>query len=230
MKLTVLQNDPDVPAGHLERVAVAGHVMVDLVRLDEGGRLPDVNDVEAVAVLGGEMGAYDTDRFPYLASEKEWLAAVARERVPILGLCLGCQLLADALGGRAYLADVPEVAFEPLDVLTEDLVVGILASAPSLAMHRDTWTLPPGADLIACSSRYPQSFRFGSTLGIQTHPEVTPAIAMGWINDPRTDALVRAAGVTRSRVRDWVVEGSDDIAATADMLFGAWLAEAGAGR
>lgn len=230
MKLTLLRNDRNVPAGHLERVARERRVTIDLVRLDAGDDFPDVDDVEAVGVLGGAMGAYDTDRFAYLVAEKGWLATAVGEGVPILGLCLGCQVLADALGGSAHLADIPEVAFEPLDVLTDDVVVRNLATAPSLAMHRDTWTLPPGGRLIARTSRYPQAFRFGSALGIQTHPEVTPAIVKRWIEDPSSEALVRAAGVTGGQVLEWIVGEASAIASTADSLFGAWLDEAAVER
>lgn len=226
MRLTIIRNDPGVPAGHLERVCRERSIGIDCVNLDAGDPLPGIGDVDAVAVLGGEMGAYDTDRFPYLDDEKHWLVSATTAGVPVLGLCLGCQLLADALGGSAHLADRPEVAYDVLEVV-DDPVVGPLGARPSLAMHRDTWTLPPGGTLIAWNERFPHAFRLGPVLGIQTHPEVDPDILRGWLDHPGTEAMLEAAGADADELQMEVTAAEADIATTADLVFGAWLDEAG---
>ena len=226
MRLTVIRNDADVTPGHLTRVAEAHGIDVEVIALDEGAPLPPLAHVEAIAVLGGEMGAYDTDRFPFLVDEKDWLAEAARAGIPVLGICLGCQLLADALGGSAFLADRPEVAFDTLDVLEPDPVVDVLGRTPSLWIHRDTFSLPPGARLIARSDRLDHAFRSGSVLGIQAHPEIDPSIIEVWTSDPAIEPLIAAGGHTPDEFRDWVDDNADDIAATADELFGAWFDEA----
>lgn len=225
MKLTILRNDPLVPAGHLDRVARDRCVDVTTVELDAGEQLPAFDEVEAVAILGGGMGVYDTDRYPHLIAEEQWIATAARRGVPMLGLCLGCQLLADALGGSAYLAPTPEVAFEAIDLVTDDAVVGHLGRADVLMMHRDTWDLPEGGRLVARSRRYPQAFRIHNALGVQPHPELTAATAEAWLEHPGSVDLLAGAGVAGHELSVRLERSAPVIAATADAFFGAWFDE-----
>jgi GMP synthase (glutamine-hydrolysing) len=225
VRVTIIRNDPYVPPGHLARVCRERGHDVEVVALDAGQALPPLGSVSAIAVLGGEMGAYDTDIHPYLETEKAFLADAVERDIPVLGLCLGCQLLADALGGTAYLAPVPEATFDVLDVVAEDPVVGILGLRRSLALHRDTWDLPPGSRLIARSGAYDQAFRMGSALGIQTHPEATPAIVTDWLADRSGHDLVVSAGASPKGLLDAIAAASHEMALTADAVFGAWLDE-----
>lgn len=226
MKVTVLRNDPEVPPGSLLRVAADHRVEVGVVALDAGDALPDLSDVEAVVVLGGEMGAYDTDRFPYLVDEKTFLRSAVDRGIPVLGLCLGCQLLAEALGGSAYLAPAPEVAFTPIEGVAPDPVVDILTTEPTLTMHRDTWDLPPGGVLLAHSARYRQAFRLGSALGVQPHPEVDADIVASWFAHESSVELALRAGADPTAVLAAVVANMGRIDAAADRFFGAWIVEA----
>ena len=226
MRLTVLRNDAMVPPGHLARVAAERGVHIDLVALDAGDPLPDVESVEAVAVLGGEMGAYDVERYPYLAREKQFLREAVDAGVPVLGLCLGCQLLADALGGEAFLAPRPEVVLAPVRAVVDDPVVGVIAERPALAMHRDTWTVPEGGTLIAVSDTYNQAFRFGTALGVQPHPEVESEVLADWLDHPESALLVEQAGADVDAVRSDFDTAGDELVAAADAFFDAWLSEA----
>ena len=226
MKLTVLRNDPQVPAGHLGRVARARGCDVEIVALDEGAALPSIDDVDALAVLGGEMGAYDGHRFPYLEAEKRLLTDAVAAGVPVLGVCLGCQLLADALGGEAYLADRPEVRFGSLESTERDPVVDLLTPGPVLTFHRDTWEVPEGGRLIARSDRYPQVFRLGTALGVQPHPEVDSHIVTSWLEHDDGARLVRSAGEDPDEVLGAFASREAEVATIADRFFGAWLDEA----
>ncbi len=226
MRLTILRNDVQVPAGHLERVARSKGVDVSIVKLDEGDGLPDPEDVDVVAVLGGEMGAYDTDAHPYLVDEKQFLIDAVHRGVPVLGLCLGCQLLAESLGGAAYLGERPEVAFGGLDQVADDAVVGVLTPGPTLAIHRDTWDLPPGGTLVARSPAYNQAFRYGTALGVQPHPEVDETIVEAWLSHDGARTLVRNAGEDPDRVLEAFRSASAEVSDLADAFFGAWLDEA----
>ena len=228
MVVTVIMNDPDVLPGHLGRVLDERSVPMELVRVCVGDPLPDIADVEAVVVLGGEMGAYDTETHPYLDPEKRFVADAADRAIPVLGICLGCQLLADALGGSAYLADAPEYHLGPIEVVRHDATVGALAEGRTFALHRDTWKLPPGAELIARTDGFNHAFRMGSVLGVQSHPELTFDILRSWLETPEGDDLARAAGTSASAVLGDFERAEQEVAAVADEFFGAWLDEIGA--
>jgi GMP synthase (glutamine-hydrolysing) len=226
MKVTVLRNDRHVPPGHIERaVRSAGHEF-DLLRLDEGAALPVPADLDAVIILGGEMGAYDVEEFPYLTEEKIFLRQAVEIGVPVLGVCLGCQLLADSLGGSAYLAAAPELTLGPLPTLVDDDVVGVLGTGPTLTIHRDTWDLPAGATLIARSDRYNQAFRFGSALGVQPHPEVDHEIVESWLSTDEGRRLAEGAGTEAQAVIQAFHLVEAEVRELADRFFGEWLDEA----
>jgi len=131
--------------------------------------------------MGGIMGAYEEKEFPFLVKEKEWLREHVAQNTPILGICLGCQILADALGGKAYPSSKFEVGYPKMELTTEgksDPVISQLKD-PMLVHHGDTWDLPPKGTLLA-STVFPQAFRLGSAFGVQFHPEATPIELEGW--------------------------------------------------
>ncbi|MGI9666176.1 MAG: type 1 glutamine amidotransferase [Acidimicrobiia bacterium] len=226
MRLTILRNDAGVPAGHLERIAASRGIEAKLVKLDAGEPVPGLDSVEAVVALGGEMGAYETDRFPYLVEEKQLLAAAVAEGIPVLGVCLGGQLLAESLGGRAYLADIPEVWFGPLNIVSDDPVVGVFANRSAFCIHRDTWDVPPGATRLATSDKFEQAFRLGSALAVQPHPEIDPATVELWFGNPTFREMVELSGADVSEIRTALDASEEQIEHTSRLFFGAWLDEA----
>ncbi len=222
--IAVLRHGADIPAGYLGDTLAAAGVAVETVPLDAGAPLPALADVAAVVSLGGVMGAYDTDRYPFLEGEKRFLRDAVDAGMPVLGVCLGCQLLADVLGGAAYRADAIELGY--LEVRrtsagASDPVVREL-DGPTLVWHQDTWDLPPGAELLAETEAYPQAFRLGNALGIQPHPEATPDIARAWAATEGLDHFERA-GVDREELLAAMDAGAAAAAAMAKRLFGAWL-------
>lgn len=226
--IAVLRNDAEVPPGYLADAMERGNVPWRLVALDDGDVLPEASEVGGVAVLGGHMGAYDTAAYPYLEKEKRFLAECVAAEVPVLGICLGSQLLADALGGRAYLAENAEAVFAPFDVTEDgsaDPVVGALAGRRVLRLHQDTWDPPPGATTLARGGGYEQAFRLGSAVGIQPHPEAGPDIVAGWLSDEGVRRFVDRAGGDPDELV-WAVAGSrTDGEETAALFFDGWLAQ-----
>ncbi len=223
--IAILRHGADIPAGYLGDAIAAAGVPAETVPLYAGAPLPAVGDVSAVVSLGGVMGAYETDRYPFLAAEKGFLREAVEAGVPVLGVCLGCQLLADALGGRAYRAEEIELGYMEVrrtDAGTADPVVREL-DGPTLVWHQDTWDPPPGAELLAETDVYPQAFRAGTALGIQPHPEATPAIARVWAATEGLDHFDRA-GVDRDDLLAALDGGEAAAAAMAKRLFGGWLA------
>jgi GMP synthase (glutamine-hydrolysing) len=152
-----------------------------------GESLPACRELCGLVVMGGPMGVSDTDSHPYLRDELALIAASVAAGLPVLGVCLGAQLLAAALGARVYRGPQLEIGsgtVTPTDAGRSDPVLGA-AGRTELAVvhwHQDTFELPPGATWLARSELYPhQAFRIGTcAYGLQFHVEVDRALAEGW--------------------------------------------------
>ena len=195
------------------------------INIVEGDLLPPVEEIGVLVMMGGSMGAYETEGNPYLVEEIALARDLVEKEVPVLGICLGSQLLAAALGGRAYLADRPEVGAVSVE-LTEagyrHPVVSNIAGRRVFAMHQDTFDPPPGSDLLACSDRFPQAFSRGSALAIQFHPETHNAEANEWANGARE--MVERAGSSPEEFAAGLEEAEEELAEGAYRLFDAWIA------
>lgn len=142
---------------------------------------------DLLVILGGPIGAYEEDIYPFLGTELGLIERRLAARRPLLGICLGAQLIARSLGARVYPgAAGKEIGWAPL-VLTDAARRGPLRHlAPELTAvlhwHGDTFDIPAGAELLAGSGRYPhQAFAVGShALALQFHPEVTVAGMERW--------------------------------------------------
>ncbi|HMJ37345.1 MAG TPA: type 1 glutamine amidotransferase [Baekduia sp.] len=211
----VLEHEADTPAALLAEWADTRDVPIEVVRA--GAPIPDPADRPFLVSLGSEASAYD-DAVPWLAAERTALDRALAVGVPVLGICFGAQHLARALGGTVAPAARPEVGWLGVETLAPETV----PPGPWLQWHRDAFTLPPGADLLARSPVGPQAFRAGPHLGVQFHPEVTPAIAADWARS--FPDSVRGAQTTVAAV----LAGSDEHAAGARVrafaLFDAFLA------
>ncbi len=226
--IVVLQNEDMAPPGYLGHALDRRGVDWRVVRLDTGESLPEVGDVSGVAVLGGPMGVYDDDEFPFLVDEKRFLVECTKADVPVLGICLGCQLLADGLGGRAYLTDRAEVVFAPIEATPDghsDPVVAALAGRSVIRYHQDTFDLPPGGVLLATGGGFDQAFRLGSALGLQPHPEVTPDLLRGWLGSGRGRQRAVDLGVDPDALLAEFSASEGQVATMAADVFDAWLDE-----
>ena len=192
----ILQNDREAPPDLLDEVQEASGLPARVVALDEGEPLPELSTSAGpwlgIVSLGGVMGAYEEDRHPWLAAEKRLLAQAVRAQVPVLGICLGCQLLADALCGRAYLAPSPEIGYPEVRLTPAGELDPLLRALrnPVGNWHQDTWDLPPGATLLAVSDAYPQAFRLGSGVGVQFHPEASSPLFESWVRSADRSKLL----------------------------------------
>lgn len=164
------------------------------VRPLDGEALPPVAGVAGAAVMGGPMNVDDAARYPGLVREREWVEELLAEDVPVLGVCLGAQLVARALGAAVRPGPAPEIGWAPVEVLApDDPVLGALApSATVLHWHADVFDLPPGAELLARSAQTEvQAFRRGSAYGLLFHAEADAALVDRWLAEPvmRDEAL-----------------------------------------
>lgn len=197
MSTLIIDHHPVSPPGRcLEILRTYGH-KVRLVRTHAGDTVPtDLDGIDAIVSCGGEQSACEPDAA--MEAECALLAAAHAASVPVLGLCLGAQLLARALGGEvAKLADGPEVGFLEVALTPagreDPLWKGIPWWSHQYLSHEDeVRTAPPGARILASSRRTPiQAFAVGSfTYGVQYHPEFTRDIVTGhWTKPGRfTDA------------------------------------------
>lgn len=220
--ITVVHNSPLSPAGHLIGVLERANTIADHVRAHQGEHLP--TSPRAVVVLGGEMGSYEDARYPFLKREKQWLHGLVESDVPVLGICLGAQLIASATGGSASLAERPEADLVHLRLTDDgraDPVIGPLRS-PVVSVHQDTFDVPPDGVLLATSDRSPQAFRVGSALGVQFHPEVLVPTVSSWARfDLRP--LFGAAGTDPEGFVHRVVAAEEHLKTEAEGLFTRWL-------
>jgi GMP synthase (glutamine-hydrolysing) len=144
--------------------------------------LPQVESCDLLVVMGGPIGVYDRQDYPFLCNEIACIAARLHARRPILGICLGAQLMAAALGARVYPgAHGAEIGWSPIEAVRGQTVSPEWFApllAPGLAVlhwHGDTFDLPPGTVHLAKTDRYiNQAFTIDNyALGLQFHPEVT---------------------------------------------------------
>ncbi len=190
-KLLAIQHVPwETPHRILD---ACGALDVHTVKPLAGQALPDHDEVAGAVVMGGPMNVDDLDLHPELGAEREWLAEAVRRDLPVLGICLGAQLLARALGAEVRAGEGPELGYAPVEILDpEDLFVGALApSTTVLHWHGDVFDLPPGATHLARSVRTEvQAFRHGNAWGVLFHPESDFALLEAWLVVPE---MVREA-------------------------------------
>jgi GMP synthase (glutamine-hydrolysing) len=193
-----VRNDRDDTLGIT--AAVLGDAGVPLVRLD--GFAPDIrwpaqDEIGGLIVFGGEMNVDEIDRHPYLGSQRDLMRRAVDAGLPVLGICLGAQMLARAAGARVYRAPVRELGFKSVritDAGQRDVLLGAFQSGDRVFQwHEDTFDLPAGADLLASGDDVPnQAFRLGrNAWGVQFHFEIDAAGLEAWL---------RVAEPTLSRV------------------------------
>ena len=205
------------------------------VEVDEGEPLPDWRRFDAVLAMGGPMGAGDDADHPWLAPERELVRAAVEAGRPFLGVCLGVQLLAAALGARVYAAERPEVGMLEVELTAEGrddpLFAGLDDRFVSLQWHGDTFDLPAGATRLATSPLIAnQAFRAGEcAYGVQFHLEVTGEMAVEWGSIPAyREALAATLGEHEGAA--FIADAgrrSDELHPPARRLFANWLELAG---
>ena len=140
---------------------------------------------DAIVILGGPMSVYDD--LPYLQKEQELIRNAMKNDTPVLGICLGSQLIAQAAGGRVYKGKKKEIGWYYVYLTpasSNDIFRGFTDKAIRIFQwHGDTYDLPANAKILAYSDLYPQAFRIGSAVGIQFHFEVNEPLIQTWIKE-----------------------------------------------
>jgi GMP synthase-like glutamine amidotransferase len=146
---------------------------------------------DAVIILGGPMAVYDN--LAYLQKEQELIRNAIKNETPLLGICLGSQLIAQAAGGRVYKGKRKEIGWYNVYLTpasSNDIFRGLTNKTIRIFQwHGDTYDLPANAKILAYSDLYPQAFRIGSAVGIQFHFEVDEHLIQTWMNEYRDDLI-----------------------------------------
>lgn len=157
------------------------------VNLYAGNSLPALDQVQALVIMGGPMNVYEEEKYPFLKEETVFIKKAIEAGIPCLGICLGSQLIAKALGKRVYKASQPEVGWDEVSLLEsarQDVVFSMLGRErlKVLQWHEDTFDLPDHAALLASSAVVKnQAFRFGDRVyGLQFHVEVNRPMLEDW--------------------------------------------------
>jgi len=191
------------------------------IRYANFGRHPDlkvdVSGYDGLVILGGPMGVYDTNEYPHLHAEIHAIQQLLRADKPILGICLGAQLIAAALGAKVEPQKEKEVGWCDLALTkagVDDGVVGEMKGAEKIFQwHQDGFALPPEAENLATSTKCPnQAFRYRDKVyGFQFHLEVDEPLIerwltlpghAGWLNPALTDQIRRETPQHVSRLKD----------------------------
>jgi GMP synthase (glutamine-hydrolysing) len=231
MNVLVLQHIACEPPGVYEDVLVDRGTTIHRVELDEGERLPEWREFDAIVAMGGPMSVNDEDELPWLRAEKAVLAEAVRGGTPFFGACLGVQLLAASLGGEVAPGPAPEVGLLPVFLTDAAATDPVFADLPrellTLQWHGDTFSLPDGAVLLASSPAYPnQAFRWGrSAYGVQFHLELSREMAEEWTRVPAyAEALDRVLGSdSAAALVDKLAEHADELRQHGRRLFERWL-------
>jgi GMP synthase (glutamine-hydrolysing) len=218
--------------GLLDDVLAARGVVVRYVDAGVDAVAADVLlDPDLVVILGGPIGVYEEEAYPFLVSEIAAIAARLGRGLPTLGICLGAQLMAKALGAAVAPGPHKEIGWAPID-LTEAgraSVLAPLATVPVLHWHGDNLDLPAGAVRLAATAACPnQAFAIGRHgLGLQFHVEAEPGKIERWLVG-HCGELARAGIDPRALRRDAATLGPAT-AQAGRVVLGAWLDAALAG-
>lgn len=198
MRLHVLQHDDNVHLGSLA-APLAGRDL-DVVTIGWDDDLAPLDDAGAVLVLGGRATAVASERPDRIGDEIVALRGLLEREVPVFGLCLGAQLLAEAAGGEVTRRDTPELALVPLSRTAageeDDVAVGWPDGASAVLYHEDeVTTLPDDAVVLLEGGDGHRVWRLGSAYASQPHLEATAELVHGWLDSDRGRAFADAADI-----------------------------------
>jgi GMP synthase (glutamine-hydrolysing) len=188
---------------------------------------PSIEHADLLIVLGGPFGAYETEAYPFLAKEIGVLERRLAKNRPTLGICLGSQLMAKALGSRVFAGPVKEIGWGRVDLTADGRKSSLLPLAEDGAQvvhwHGDTFDLPAGATRLASNANYQnQAFAFGQrALALQFHLEADAGVLEKWYAGNAQDVSADSVSVPEFRAQSHALSGQ--ARSQAERIFSAWL-------
>lgn len=221
MKARVFRHLAFEDLGAFAQVLTAAGYAIEYVEM--GMEPASDGGADLLIVLGGPIGAYEEALYPWLRHEIATIGARLKKGLPTLGICLGAQLMARALGASVHPAPAKEIGFAPL-ILKDDNLLSPLRDIPVLHWHGDTYDLPAGAiHLAATGLCAQQAFSCGDHgLAFQFHPEAQPAGFERWLIG-HAGEIAATPGVTVPGLRDEMRKHGAKAADAGSRIFARWL-------
>jgi GMP synthase-like glutamine amidotransferase len=231
MRVIVFQHLSCEHPGILRDFMRADGVATDTVELDAGDPIPPLESADALLAFGGPMNVYEEEAYPWLIPETRAIREAALAGMPFLGICLGGQLLAKALGARVARNPEPEVGLLEIELTdagaSDPLFRGWPRTASVVQWHSDTFAIPADAVRLASSPACPnQAFRYGTNAyGLQFHPEVTAQMVAEWGDIPDYAAeMTKLQQRTGGHPFAEVIANADVLAGRARLLYHNFMA------
>jgi GMP synthase-like glutamine amidotransferase len=200
-KILSIQNISCETLGTFEDLLVSEGYVLNKVLAPIGPVPQSAIEFSAIILLGGPMSVYEG--IPYLNKEQSLIRDAFRRNIPILGVCLGSQLIAGALGGTVYKGAKKEIGWYDVKITDnglDSLFKGLQKKELRVFQwHGDTYTLPQDAVVLAYTDLYPQAFRIGSAYGLQFHLEVTTDMIKVWTEEYRNE--IRREGIELEKIK-----------------------------
>lgn len=193
MRIHYLQHVPFEGPGSIESWSLQRNYSLTSTLLFENDNFPRLDDFDMLVIMGGPMGIYDEDRYPWIRQEKAFIRSAVTAGKPMVGICLGSQLIADALGAKVYPGEHKEIGWFPVHVTAAAEKAPILHDFPSpvtvMHWHGETFDLPAGAvHLMQSKGCKNQAFLFNNrVLGMQFHLETTPESLLALVENCRDE-------------------------------------------
>jgi GMP synthase (glutamine-hydrolysing) len=186
-----------------------------------------IKNADLIIVLGGPIGVYETDAYPFLTDEITLLEYRLSRELPTLGICLGSQLMAKALGSRVFKGPIKEIGWGAVELTKEGASSCLDAlgddDAAVLHWHGDSFDLPSGASRLASNQNYEnQAFAYGhNALALQFHLEADPRQLEEWYVGHAAE--LSAEGMSVTDLRAQTLKHKHGLASRAERVFGHWL-------
>jgi GMP synthase (glutamine-hydrolysing) len=207
-KILSIQNISCETLGTLEDFLESDGYVLHKVLAPEDPIPQSAIEFSAIILLGGPMSVYEG--IPYLTKEQFLIRDAYRRNIPVLGVCLGSQLIAGALGGTVFRGAKKEIGWYDVKVTDkglDNLFKGLEKKELGVFQwHGDTYTLPQNAVVLAYSDLYPQAFKIGSAYGLQFHLEVTADMIKVWTEEYREE--IKREGIELEKI---IARNSDEI-------------------
>lgn len=187
MNILIIKHVDIEGPGLIENCLKQENILYQILNLNSNIHLPKLDDFTHLVILGGPMNVYEEDRYPFLKDEDLFIKEAIQRRKRILGICLGAQLIAKALGAKVFKAPVKEIGWYDVSLTRigsrDPLFSNLPKRFPVFQWHEDTFETPKAGKLVATSSLVPhQAFRYGdNAYGLQFHLEVTEEMIQEWM-------------------------------------------------